>query len=241
MTPVPRPAITPTVDWRSTVSQALSAVAKDIASSQFQQWAQAPLDIYALILSVSGGDPNAMAQQSFSSKLNRIFYTFGIFQMNEIWCDGYYKDAPNKIGPRLAAKMVPFPQKAPWTKEQAAVPLLDWPYQVLYGMVLLRWFSIYKHTYFGSVGDRLVIPTTTLHDNTELGYARDAAAGINRMAQTLDVSAQFIMLKAYWTGSSPKTVAALTQANDTRIVKATDIWKRERDRLRGAPKPVAAA
>lgn len=232
--PTPAPAPTPDVDWQGAVLSALKAVAKDISSTQFQQWANLPENIFALIQSESAGNPNALKDEGFSKKLGRHFFSMGLFQMNEVWCPGHYKDAPNKIGPRLAGMMVPFPQTPTWTVDQAKAALLAWPTQVLYGMVLLRWFSIYKHTYFGAVGDRLVIPSSTLPNAKETEFAKQAASGINNMAQKLDVSAEFIMLKAYWAASSPEGVMKLVLNNDGRIVAAANLWKTMHERRRHA-------
>lgn len=224
--PAPAPAPTPVQpdDCRTVIRQALQAVASDMGNSQFAKWAQDPRAIFTLVMSESGCDKNALKREGFSQKLNRDYFSFGIFQMNEIWAPGHYKIAPQRIGARLAGLMVPFPQTPTWTKAQAALPLLAWPQQVWYGMVLLTWFSIYKNTYFSSTAGQVAVPSTHLPNEAEHQHAVNAAKGANAMAARLNIPVELVLIKAYWAASSPAGVEKMVLANDPRIVAMAKLW-----------------
>jgi len=206
------------------VRRALISVAQDKGNAQFQQWAQDPRVVFTLIASESGGDKNALKKEGFSKKLGRDYFSFGIFQINEIWAPGHYKIASQRIGARLAAMMPPFPQTPTWTKAQAAQALLAWPHQVWYGMVLLTWFSIYKHTYFAQVVGQVATASSHLPNDKEAKFALDAAIGASAQAAKLNVPVELVLLKAYWAASSPEGVAKMVRAGDPRITAAARMW-----------------
>jgi len=118
---------TSTDSLRTAVVGALAAIARDLSNSQFQAWANDPSDIFALVRSESGWKPNAVKNEGFSTKLARDYFSFGLFQTNELFGRDRYVGAPDAIGPNNAKQMVPFPATVPWTKEAAAAALLPLP------------------------------------------------------------------------------------------------------------------
>jgi len=231
--PAPPPVVTPppvTTGWRAAVVGALQAVATSLPNTQFQAWANAPRDIYALVMSESAGNWIAVKNEGYSSKQGRDFYSFGLFQMNELFGYDRFKAGPSMIGASLAAKMVPFPSTATWTRDQAAVPLLHNPNQLWYAMVLLRGLSKIKNTYFDVVEGQTIQATTSttkLPSEAERLKASQMATLIRSQASLLGISTSGVLTKAYWLASSPQGIINLTTKRDARLASYAVHWKNQ--------------
>lgn len=214
--------------WQTAVIGALSAVATNIANSQFKAWAESPRDIFALVLSESGGNWTAIKNEGHSKKLGRDYYSFGLFQNSELFGQDRYRNGPNMIGQGLAAKMVPFPSTATWTREAAAVPLLDNPRQLWYAMVLLRSLSKFKNTYFSKVSGQDIVGTTDkklLPSEAERLKAQQIATLVKSQANLLGISTSGVLTKAFWLASSPQGVLNLVSKPDARLAAYATHWR----------------
>jgi hypothetical protein len=198
-----------------------------MSNSQFQAWVADPRDIFALVLSESGGKWAAIKDEGYSAKLKRNYYSFGLFQNSEIWSYDRYKSAPTMIGPTLAATMRPFPNTATWSREEAAIPLMAVPQQLGYAMVLLRSLSKFKNTYFDGFDGVKVVPTqnaTKLPSASERLRASQIATLLTSQATLLRVPASAILTKAFWLASSPGGVLTLINKPDSRLATYAGHW-----------------
>jgi len=223
------PPVTPTVEeWRQVVVSALQFIANTLPNTQFQAWAQAPRDIFALVMSESGGRWDAIKDEGYSAKLKRQFYSFGLFQMNELFGYARFTAAPNQIGPAASSRMPPFPNTPTWTRDQAAVPLLNKPNQIWYAMVLLREFSRFKNTYFATVSGGTIVGTTNktnLPSEAERLKAQQIATLVTSQSAILGIPTSAVLLKAFWLASSPQGVLTLVNKRDPRLEAYARHWK----------------
>jgi hypothetical protein len=223
------PAVIPVIDgWRQVVTTALQMVANTLPNTQFQAWAQAPRDIFALVMSESGGRWDIIRDEGYSSKLKRQFYSFGLFQMNELYGRARQVAAPQLIGPAAAGRMLPFPATATWTREQAAVPLLNKPDQLWYAMTLLREFSRFKNTYFSTVSGGTIVATldrVDLPSDAERLKAQQIATLVTSQSALLGIPTSAVLLKSFWLASSPQGVLNIVSKRDPRLEAYSKHWK----------------
>lgn len=199
-------------DWRVAIIGALGRVAIDISNTQFQSWASYPTDITALARSESGGKWTAVGKEGPSSKLGRDYYSFGLFQINELFARGHYLNAGRAIGPAIANVMTPFPATATWTAEQAAAVLLAIPGQLWYAMVLLRGLSQFKNTFFDQLNAQAITPTTStskLPSAADRATAASIGTALGNLVPVLKIPPESILTKAFWLASSPAGVKAM--------------------------------
>jgi hypothetical protein len=230
-----KPPVTQATDWRAAIVGALGTVAREITNSQFHAWTLDPLDIFALVASESGGSWTAAKDEGFSSKMGRNFWSFGLFQMNELFGQDRYRNAAALVGPNIAKVMPPFPLTQTWTKDQARIPLTTIPGQIWYGMALLRSFSLLKNTNFDRLDATAVATTSPSKQASESirATAATAASRFNKTAAALGIPASAVALKSFWLASSLPGMSAIAAKSptDIRLVRFAEHWKAEKKRL----------
>lgn len=228
------PTVTQATDWRAAVVGAMGTVARDMGNTQFQDWTLHPLDVLALVLSESGGVWTAEKDEGDSAALGRHFFSFGLFQVNELWAPGHYKSAASMIGVNAAGAMPPFPQTKTWTKAQAKAALTAVPGQIWYAMVVLRNFSRLKNTYFTTMkGGEAVATSDPKYVATPAAkqqYA-DLARELQAEAYRLRIPTTAVALKSYWLASSAAgMLTILRKHGDIRLERFASAWMQEQKR-----------
>lgn len=203
--------------WQDIVRTLLVAAAGDIVSAGLTNYARDPTDIFALILSESGGKPTAEKKEGYSAKLARDYYSFGLFQMNELTAADLAKRVAPLLGPKGKAKVSVWPSATVWPAATAKTILTNVPDGLWFGIALLRQFLTVMSQNYSSLS------TTATAKAGSVAASKATDKTLNALSSKWSVPASAIALKAFWLASSPAGMHSIIQSSDVRLERFATI------------------